>query len=201
MKIKQLFIPLTLLALACLMFSIFDANSAPLPEDFPAPTPPGEIRVKQYPAYRAATYKIRGNLANAANNAFYPLYQHISSNEISMTAPVETQYPLESVEGKDFGEAEVSFIYSSPLVYPREVASNITVKDVEAMLAVSLGLRGAYNYESYQEGLRKLLIWLQENPDYQSAGNPRRFFYDGPYIPDALKRSEIVIPVKFIKKF
>jgi hypothetical protein len=198
MKIKQLLIPLALVAIACLTLGIFNANSAPLPEGFPEPTPPGEILVKQYPSYRAATYNTRGDLAKAANSAFSPLFQHISSNEISMTAPVETRYPPESMEGKDFGNAEVSFIYSSPRIAPREVAGNITVQDMEPMLAVSLGLRGAYSYESYQEGLRTLLTWLEENPKYQIAGNPRRFFYDGPYIPDALKRSEILIPVRVI---
>ena len=29
-------------------------------------------------------------------------------------------------------------------------------------------------------------------------GNPRRFFYDGPFIPDALKRSDIQIPIEAV---
>jgi len=67
---------------------------------------------------------------------------------------------------------------------------------MEPMMAVSLGLRGAYSYESYQNGLEKLLGWLKQHQGYRISGNPRRFFYDGPFIPDALKRSEILIPVQ-----
>jgi hypothetical protein len=66
------------------------------------------------------------------------------------------------------------------------------------MMAVSLGLQGAYSYESYQNGLQRLSDWLKEHKESRISGNPRRFFYDGPYIPDALKRSEIIIPIEAV---
>ena len=72
-------------------YKIRDANSAPLPEGFPAPTSSGSIEVKSYPAYKEATYLVQGDLARANQKAFYPLYQHISSNNIAMTAPVEAR--------------------------------------------------------------------------------------------------------------
>jgi hypothetical protein len=198
MKLNNLLFPIALVVVACAAFAVYNANSAPLPEGFPEPTPPNQIEVKQYPAYRAATYQTDGKLVNAANNAFYPLYQHISSNKISMTAPVETRYPLETINGESEGEAEVSFLYSSPRIVPKEISGNIEVKDMKPMMAVSLGLQGAYSYESYQSGLQRLSDWLKEHKEYRISGNPRRFFYDGPYIPDALKRSEILIPIEVV---
>ena len=196
MKPQYLFLPLGIIAIAWLAFGIYQANSAPLPAGFPTPTGPDKIEIKQYPAYRAATYNYSGNLSEAGNQAFSSLFQHISNNNISMTAPVETRYPLSTLESNEkTGEATVSFLYRNTDIYPQEIADNITVEDIPAMTVVSLGLQGGYSYESYQQGVEKLKNWLLKNPSYQMVGQPRRLFYDGPYKPDATKRSEIQIPV------
>jgi hypothetical protein len=196
LKIHYLLIPVGIVALAALTIGVYQANTAPLPEGFPELTAPNQIEVKHYPSYRGATYETKGELSQAANQAFSPLYQHISSNNISMTAPVETRYPASTFEGSTSGEAEVSFLYRSREIVPAEIADNIELKDIPAMTVVSLGLKGAYSYESYQQGLKRLSSWLEKNPDYQRVGNPRRFFYDGPYVPDGMKRSEIQIPIE-----
>jgi DNA gyrase inhibitor GyrI len=198
MKLHHLLIPLGLIALTALAIGVYGASSAPLPAGFPSPTPNGQIEVKNYPAYRAATYRYRGQLSEAANQSFYPLYQHISSNEISMTAPVETRYPDSTRTGATSGEAEVSFLYRDTATYPKAIADNIQIEDIPSMTVVSLGLQGGYDYDSYQQGLTRLNEWLAEHPGYRSVGSPRRFFYDGPYVPDPLKRSEIQIPVEAV---
>ena len=197
MKLQNLLIPLGLIALGVLAIGAYSAASAPLPQGFPPPTSEGQIEVKSYPAYRAATYGYSGELSQAANAGFGPLYNHISANEISMTSPVETRYPttLES-PGSDRGEATVSFLYRSTDITPQETAQNIEVEDIAPMTVLSIGLRGEYSYQSYQENLQRLRNWLNQHPEYAVVGSPRRFFYDGPYIPDPLKRSEIQIPVE-----
>jgi SOUL heme-binding protein len=198
MKLHHLLIPLGIIAIAIVAIGAYQANSAPLPQGFPPPTADGKIEVKSYPAYRSATYRASGELATAANRAFSPLYQHISANEISMTAPVETRYPSSTIEATDYGtgEAQVSFLYRSTDIYPKEIANNIFVEDISPMTVVSLGLVGNYSYQSYQQGLARLKDWLKQHPEYEIVGEPRRFFYDGPYIPDGLKRSEIQIPIR-----
>jgi effector-binding domain-containing protein len=196
MKLHYLLLPLGIIAIAWFAIGIYQANSAPLPVGFPATTAPDKIEVKEYPAYRAATYRYSGNLPDAANQAFSPLYQHISSNNISMTAPVETRYPVSTIEGTGTtGEATVSFLYRNTDIYPKEIASNITIEDIPRQTVISLGLVGGYSYETYVEGLEKLKNWLSQNPSYKMVGNPRRLFYDGPYKPDIAKRSEIQIPI------
>lgn len=204
MKLHNLLLPLGILALVAVAIGAYRAASAPLPEGFPPPTPAGQIEVKHYRAYRAATFRYRGELAQAANRSFYPLYQHISANQISMTAPVETRYPDSTLseEGSlnEEGEAYVSFLYRSTDIYPEEIAQNIQIEDIEPMTVVSLGLRGRYTYDSYRENLAQLRNWLGQHREYQVVGPPRRFFYDGPYIPDAVKRSEIQIPIQPVEK-
>jgi hypothetical protein len=73
----------------------------PCQKDFPLQHQKGQIEVKQYPAYRSATVRYSGELSMAANRAFDPLYRHISSNNISMTAPVETRYPVSTLEASE----------------------------------------------------------------------------------------------------
>lgn len=201
MKLHYLLIPLGIIALAAMAVGVYQANSAPLPAGFPsarvtlsrrstaredAPPLPSIFclapkgLVKSYPAYRAATYRQQGNLAEATNQAFSPLYQHISSNQISMTAPVETRYPnstLETAESLNTqGEAFVSFLYPSTNIYPKAIASNIESEDIPPMTVVSLVLKGGYSYRNYREGLVRLEDWLKQHPEYEIARLPRRFF-------------------------
>ena len=202
MKLPTLLLPLGFLAIAVIGFGIYSAASAPLPEGFPPVTAAGLIEVKHYPAYRSGTISYRGKLALAAESAFSPLFRHISDNNISMTAPVETRYPLSTLwVGKEAkpdeeGEAEVSFLYRSPNVNPKQIAQGIRVQDTAPMTVLSIGVQGNYSYGSYQEYVEQLRDWLNQHPDYKVVGPPRRLFYDSPFIPDVLKRSEIQVPVK-----
>ncbi|EAW37466.1 heme-binding protein [Lyngbya sp. PCC 8106] len=199
-KLKKLFLPLGILAIGAIaLYAYNTAIAAPLPKGFPAPTEEGKIEVKRYPAYRSATVRYTGDLSMATFRAFDPLFRHINDNEISMTSPVETRYPISTLDPNNTnreGEAWVSFLYRDTDTYPKEIADNIKVEDIPPMTVVSLGLRGSYDYRSYQENIKKLHNWLKQNPEYTIVGEPRRFFYDSPFIPEALKRSEIQIPIE-----
>ncbi|NEP08616.1 MAG: ABC transporter substrate-binding protein, partial [Okeania sp. SIO4D6] len=97
--------------------------SASLPQGFPQPTETNVIEVKEYPQYRAVTYTHTGDSRMATRVAFDPLYQHISSNQISMTTPVEARYV------KEGEETEVSFLYSTPDMTPQKIDSQVMVRD------------------------------------------------------------------------
>lgn len=201
MKLRTILLVLGLLIIPASLVGGYNAMSAPLPEGFPSPTASGKIEVKQYPAYRAGTIGYQGQLARATNAAFEPLYRHISSNNIAMTAPVETRYPLvtlqEAGERKpdEQGQAKISFLYRSPDIRPQQLATGIKVEDHAPMTVISIGIKGPYSYASYQQNIEQLREWLIQHPEYTVAGLPRRFFYDSPFIPDALKRSEVQIPI------
>ncbi|MEO0432338.1 MAG: heme-binding protein [Cyanobacteria bacterium J06656_5] len=186
-----------IVGLGALLFWGYRAASAPLPDGFPLPTAKGDVEIKQYPAYRAATVQVRGDLANAPSRGFSPLFRHISDNSISMTAPVETRYPTATLGASAIatGDAAVSFLYRSLDVVPEEVAQNVRVEDIPPMVVVSVGMRGGYGYGVYTRGVQQLQDWLAMHPEYEITGPPRRFFYDGPFIPNGLKRSDIQIPV------
>jgi len=200
MKLSQslVIIGVVIAATSALLLGAYSAASAPLPEGFPPPSPDGEIEIKSYPEYRAATVQTPGDLDSAPSRGFSPLFRHISRNDISMTAPVETRYPVATLEGSmaSEGAATVSFLYRSLEVVPQEVTQDIQVEDIPPMTVVSIGTRGRYDLETYQASIQQLQAWLAAHPDYTVVGPPRRFFYDGPFLPDALKRSDVQIPVR-----
>jgi SOUL heme-binding protein len=199
---KTILLIVGILAISVIGFMAYSAASAPLPDGFPQPTPNGRIEVKQYPAYRAVTYTYKGRLSQAANESFSPLFQHISSNGIGMTAPVEVRYPsitleeLPNEKPDEVGQAEVSFLYRNGSVQPKQIAGGIKVESHPSITVVSIGISGAYTYGSYQKNLDLLRDWLAKHPSYVVSGLPRRFFYDSPFIPDAFKRSEVQIPIQ-----
>jgi effector-binding domain-containing protein len=202
MKLQTVLVIVGFLAIPIIGFMAYSAVSAPLPDGFPQPTTAGKIEVKQYPAYRSGTYTYKGKLSQAANESFEPLFKHISSNGISMTAPVEARYPgltlKELPRGKpdEVGQAEVSFLYRNEDVRPKQIAEGIKVETHPSMTVVSIGISGPYTYASYQENLARLRNWLVKHPNYVVAGLPRRFFYDSPFTPDVIKRSEVQIPIQ-----
>lgn len=201
MKLRTLLLFLGLLAIPFILIGAYNAVSAPLTEGFPPPTPAGKIEVKEYPAYRSGTVNYEGRLSQATGAAFESLYRHITSNNISMTAPVEARYPSITLQAghkgtDEQGQAEVSFLYRYPDIQPQQLTPEIKVKDSAPMTVISVGIQGPYSYASYQQRLEQLSHWLAQHPDYQVAGPPRRFFYDSPFIPDALKRSEVQIPIR-----
>lgn len=173
----------------------------PLPLGFPPPTEVEVISVKQYPEYRAVTYTHKGAVQHASQVAFNPLYQHITSNNIAMTTPVEVRYYGDSgiqvdASSDTYTHAEVSFLYGNPTITPTAIAPNVKVVDYPAMTVVSIGIAGAYTWESYQTHLQILLDWLRQHPEYKIVGEPRRFLYHSPMTPAALKRSEVQIPIE-----
>jgi effector-binding domain-containing protein len=202
MKPQTILIIVGLIAIPIVGFMAYSAASAPLPDGFPQPTTAGKIEVKHYPAYRSGTYTYKGKLSQAANESFEPLFRHISSNGIGMTAPVEARYPSITLEelpnGKpdEVGQAEVSFLYRNEAVQPKQIAEDIKVENHPSVKVVSIGVSGPYTYASYQKNLERLRDWLATHPSYVVAGLPRRFFYDSPFTPDAFKRSEVQIPIR-----
>lgn len=203
MKLSQglLVLGVVVMGVTVLAMGAYRAASAPLPEGFPVPSSEGQVEIKYYPPYRAATVQMTGDLAYAPSRGFSPLFRHISSNDISMTAPVETRYPVATLEGQTTqGEAAVSFLYRNLDIVPREVAENIVIEDIPAMTVVSMGTRGRYDMASYSASLQQLQAWLAAHPEYEVIGQPRRFFYDGPFLPDLMKRSDVQIPVQILNR-
>lgn len=171
------------------------AITTPLPVGYPDPTPPGAIDLKSYPVVRRAEVTGSMNPDLGMNIAFFPLFRHISSRDISMTSPVEMDY-----QGISSGDAApdswtMSFLYRSPDLGPTGEDGRVSVKDQPPMTVVSLGGAGGYSVSNVEKGLETLESWLAANPEWAKAGQPRSLYYNGPEKRNKDKWYEVQIPV------
>lgn len=168
---------------------------APLPAGYPAPTPPGAIDLKQYPTVRRAEVSGESDPDRGTSRGFWPLFQHIKKRDIAMTSPVEVEYHDWSSEDET-GAWTMSFLYRTADLGSTGRDGIVTVTDAEPVTVIAIGLRGGYGVDRITKGIQQLQTWLASQDEWEAAGNPRAFYYNGPYIPDRNKWSEAQIPVR-----
>ncbi|QDU74205.1 SOUL heme-binding protein [Bremerella volcania] len=168
---------------------------APLPDGWPEPSAPGEISVKEYPAYRSAVAKSGMTMDRADNVLFWQLFAHIQANEIAMTAPVVNTYK----KSNDGQQVEMEFLYrTTKQGEAGKGLGQVKVEDHPRQTFAALGVQGKMNAEVYQDSLKQLDAWLQKNPQWKQNGDPRRLGYHGPMTPQAKRLWEVQIPVKAV---
>lgn len=174
--------------------------TAPLPEGYPAPTPPGAIELKTYPSVRRAEYAVAGDPASAMFKSFRPLYNHISGRKIPMTSPVEMDFPPAAVNPEKKEEAgqpqtwKVSFLYRTKELGATGTDGKVTIVDTAETTVISIGIDnlvvGSESVVGEEEALRK---WLSSQDQWESVGEPRSLGYTG---PGEEPWSELQLPVR-----
>jgi hypothetical protein len=175
---------------------------APLPEGYPAPTPPGMIELKTYPVVRRAERSSKGSSDTGMVTSFFPLFNHIKKRQIAMTSPVEMDYrscgddkPLAAQPVEDC-EWTVSFLYRTPDLGPAGADGNVTVVDVPEVVVVSIGMNDGYGSATVEQGLKSLQTWFDGQDTWEPAGDPRTLMYNGPGAPFRQPWSEVQVPVR-----
>ncbi|MFK7789176.1 MAG: heme-binding protein [Phycisphaeraceae bacterium] len=196
-RLKKLAKPLSILALIAFGLTAWSCtqgpriNEAPLPEGWPELTPVDEIQVKQYPVYRAAV--IDEGTDASQSGMFRPLFNHIKREDIAMTAPVEMTYNGDK-------QSSMAFLYRNPemgTLGSDNEDGRVEVREIEQQTAVSIGVRGSYSKEHFNEAVVKLNTWLDENKDqWQANGEPRFLGYNSPFVPWFMRYGEVQIPVE-----
>ena len=175
---------------------------SPLPAGYPEPTPPGAIDIKRYPTVRRAEYVSGGNAGVGMNMGFFPLFNHIKDNDIAMTSPVEMDYRdmFEPGSGKQAPKESMSwtmsFLYRTKDLAPTGKDGKVVITDRPEITVLSIGMNGPYGTGVVEKGLRQLNAWLAEHPEWEVVGDPRAFHYNGPYISNRVKWSEVQLPVR-----
>lgn len=176
----------------------------PLPDGYPAPTPPGAIDLKSYPAVRRAEIARTDNpdgalfgLVGGRNAAFWPLFRHIQNRNIPMTSPVEMDVPQ---TGKDAPapareQWTMSFLYRTADLGPTGPADRgVIVRDLPPLTVLSLGASGSYDQDSIDPALNTLRQWLSANPAWTESGPPRILYYNDPFTNP--KWAEVQLPIR-----
>ena len=150
------------------------------------PTPVGTTEIKELSATRVLETESPGEYFDVNNRTFMTLFRYIQRNKISMTVPVEAE--MKPARMRFFVGREVS----------RDLPSGkdgVTVREVPARKVASVGLRGSYSAENFDEGVADIRAWLAKHPEWIPAGEPYAVYWNGPFVPWFLKRSEVHIPV------
>jgi hypothetical protein len=165
-------------------------NEAEMPADFPAPTPVGEIRLKQYPEHRLA------RTSSQQNSGFFKLLTHITLNRIEMTAPVEITYKSDAA--KNPKQADMAFLYSQPtLGKPGNKLGGVVVQDIAKVTTVAVGLKGDHDKCDLAAIEKQLEAWIEKQASgYERFGDLRVLGYNSPSVPPAKRYFEVELPVR-----
>lgn len=161
---------------------------AELPPSFPAPTPVNEIELLSYPAYRLAS----ADMARGDGRAFWTLFAHIESNDIPMTAPVETTYSAED----ERRPATMAFLYDDASRGALGERGAVTVADVPPQLVASLGCRGNDTLARIAAARAELGAWIAEHDELEAAGPLRVMGFNSPMVRGERRYFEVQIPVR-----
>ena len=155
-----------------------------------AKTNVGEFEIKALPAARLIACKTDATYFEDNTRLFRPLFRYISSRDIAMTTPVEAEI-----------NPGVMYFYIGAEVSHSvmDATDSVSVHELPERLVASLGVRGGYSENNFNNASAKLSAWLLKNPVYQATDAARGIFWKGPFIPIFFKRFEVHIPVQLVK--
>lgn len=166
-----------------------------LPVGYPAPTAPGAYEVKHYASVRRAEFTSGNGRGINGQNGFWPLFQHISRNDIAMTAPVEMEVSDDNNDG-DPDQWTMSFLYHQLSDGPTGEDGNVVIVDTEPMTYLALGVQGRRGENTWETLAAELDTWIAASPDWQRVGMPRVLGYNGPNVPGRNQWWEIQMPIE-----
>lgn len=173
------------------------AITTPLPAGYPDPTPPGAIDIKSYPVVRRAEATGSMNPDLGMNFAFFPLFQHIKKRDIAMTSPVEMDYKgIEPGDTDGVDSWTMSFLYRTTDLGPTGEFGDVKVQDLPSMTVVAAGGKGSYSISTVKRHVKALYEWIEANPEWERAGEPRGLFYNGPEQRSRDKWYEVQVPIR-----
>lgn len=150
-------------------------------------TPVGKIEVKTLPPRTILATGGSREPIEGRNDNFRKLFGYIKKNDLAMTVPVEAGVTSDTMN---------FFLGSRDAAKPLESDPNIKVQKVEPITVVSVGMRGSYTKERDEEGVRRIQGWLANNAEWKPAGEPYAVYWDAPFVPWFLKKSEVHQPVR-----
>ena len=156
-------------------------------EEVQPKTPVGKIVVLDLPPRTALETTSSEPYFSSSNGMFRSLFRYIQKNNIKMTTPVEV----------DINPGKMRFFVGSKDTQRKGVGDqNVDVTNLNARKVLSIGVRGGYTEGNFNSNKKKLLKWLRNNSDYNAAGKAYAVYWNGPFMPGFLKRSEIHIPIR-----
>ena len=150
-------------------------------------TPVGEIKILELPVRIALEATSEDHYFAENNGLFRKLFGYISNHDLAMTTPVEA----------DINPGKMRFfVGEDDLGKKFKTTKDVSVKVLPSMKVVSIGIRGSYSQERFNESRKKLTAWLANNKKFEQSGDAYGVYWNGPFVPGVFKRSEVHIPIQ-----
>ncbi len=167
------------------------------------------FELREYAPQVLAEIIVEGDLEDAGNKAFRPLFRYISGDnksrdKIAMTAPVSQEQQGEKIsmtapvsQQRVQGKWAVSFMM--PASYTMETLPtpddpNIKLRQVPARRVAVVRYSGLWSEGKYLLHKEKLEKWITDNR-FTATGEPVWARYNPPFTLWFMRRNEILIPV------
>lgn len=154
----------------------------------------GQFEVRNYPELLIAETKAGGGRAQALDKGFGQLADYIFAKsrdgaKVAMTAPVLSA----DASG---GEWATRFVMPSKFTRETlpETGPGVQIVAVPARKVAVIGFGGAAEEEELVAREQELRDWVGAKK-FIATGEPERAFYNSPFIPGPLRRTEILIPI------
>jgi hypothetical protein len=145
------------------------------------------IELKSVPASVTLAAKgERDDYFASSNKSFGKLFRYINENKVSMTTPVEADMETNHMR---------FYVGEKDLEKDLRDSSKVKVSTSKERLVLAIGLRGSYTKDRFESGKAQLAKWLLENNEYKIEGSYYGVYWNSPFCPGFLKRSEVHVPV------
>ena len=135
------------------------------------------------------------------SGAFRKLFNYISGDnsaekKIAMTAPV---FMDKGEKGTESGSLNMmSFVMPDNFSLdstPLPIGDDLVVQQMTDYTVATIRFSGRLTNESVQENIEALKIWLLKK-NFEAVGPVKVAGYNSPFTPPALRRNEVLIPIK-----
>jgi len=154
-----------------------------------------DFEIRDYEPCAIAEVSVAGSMNQAGSYGFRPLFNYISQNNISMTAPV-IQIPVKNDQWKiSFVMPSGSDISSLPI----SKNSDVEIKQIPQGFYACVKFSGNYSETKLEKNLNllKSALTRESIKEIGNENNWRSARFDPPFKPSFLKRNEIQIPVNW----
>jgi glutathione peroxidase len=149
-------------------------------------TPVGAIEIKVLPARKTLVASAPGDAFEDRGAAFSKLFAYIKENRVAMSVPVAASASTNEM---------VFFVGGDSGGQPLASGGGVTVATLPETTVASIGLRGGYSRSRYEEGLKRLRTWLAFQREWRPEGEPYAVYWNSPFMPSFLRKSEVHIPL------
>jgi effector-binding domain-containing protein len=169
------------------VWGLFGFNAMAYEAAYPM-TAAGVCEIKTLPAGVLLEARSEGDYFRENNGLFRRLFEAIQKNQVPMTTPVEAGV-----------RPGTMVFYLDPKSAKRTdlvLQGGVRRREVEERLVASIGIRGGYSKDSFEENSKKLIDWVRSQPGWKVAGEPYAVYWNSPFMIWFLKRSEVHLPIQ-----